>query len=445
MGLRSFSDKTSARTILQKMMLCFGAVLLVSWLVPTGQILEAKTVVTVWYPWQDFDGELLVARTKEFNQLQNEIEIKPVYVEGGGIPNGKLAIAVATGKAPDLVLYWGSEQAGSLGAANVIQPIDRWLKEAGIDPSDYFPAAWRANMYQGKVYGIPEMLNVNLLFYNDRLFDEAGLDSTKPPSTIAEIDEVAYKLTQFGGDRKLTRMGWVPWSWQGHEFFWSWAFGANIYQNGKLAVNSPQVLAALRWQANYMNRYGLANVESFLSGDAENGGNVDYFADGRLVMRIDGEWKIRFYLQETQGKVSFAVAPAPTADPSRPRPAWVFGNTWYVPFGAKQPLAALKFVAWFNQAELSRDVADKVWNISPVIKAAQSQKLLSDRRFRVAIQQVGSPGAGTNFTSKYLARIQQEVHDAFWNGIHQKDTPENVLNKAQQVLEAFIASQGGPD
>ncbi|MBE3583952.1 MAG: extracellular solute-binding protein [Limnochordaceae bacterium] len=434
-----------AKTLLQKAEFLLGLVLAASLLTPVGQVLEAKTTVTVWYPWNDFDGELFVARTKEFNQLQSEVEIKPVFVEGGGIPNGKLSIAVATGKVPDLVLYWGSEQAGSLGAAKVLQPIDRWLKEAQIDSTDYFPAAWMANVYQDKVYGIPEMLNVNLLFYNNRSFDEAGLDSTKPPSTITEIDEVSYKITKFSADRQLTRMGWVPWSWQGHEFFWSWAFSANIYQHSKLSVNSPQVLAALRWQANYMNRYGLANVENFLSGDAENGGNVDYFADGRLVMRIDGEWKIRFYLQETQGKVSFAVAPAPTADPSRPRPSWVFGNTWYVPSGAKHPAEALKFVAWFNQPELSRDVADKVWNVSPVIKAAQSQKLLNDHQFRVAIQQVGSPGAGTNFTSKYLTRIQQEVHDAFWNGIHQKDTPENVLNKAQQALEAFIASQGGPD
>lgn len=434
-----------ARTGLQKMVLVFGLMIVAGSVNPAVQVLEAKTTVTVWYPWNDFDGELFVSRTKEFNQLQNEVEIKPVFVEGGGIPNGKLSIAVATGKAPDLVLYWGSEQAGPLGAANVLQPIDHWLKYVEIDPTDYFPAAWRANIYQGKVYGIPQMLNVNLLFYNNRIFDESGLDSTKPPSTIAEIDEVAYKLTRFGAERQLTRMGWVPWSWQGHEFFWSWAFGANIYQDGKLAVNSPQVLASLRWQASYMNRYGLANVERFIAGDVENEGTVDYFADGRFVMRIDGQWKIRFYLQETQGKVSFAVAPAPTADPSRPRPAWVFGNTWYVPAGANHPVEALKFVAWFNQFERSRDVADKVWNVSPVIKAAQSQKLLSEPQFRVAIQQVGSPGAGTNFTSKYLARIQQEVHDAFWNGIHQKDTPENVLNKAQQSLEAFIASQGGPD
>ena len=62
-----------------------------------------------------------------------------------------------------------------------------------------------------------------------KMFEEAGLDPDKPPTTIAELDEYAEKLTQ-SNDGKIDRLGFIPWIDAGDDsLLWGWVFGANFF------------------------------------------------------------------------------------------------------------------------------------------------------------------------------------------------------------------------
>ena len=56
--------------------------------------------------------------------------------------------------------------------------------------------------YDGRLYGVPLYADVSALFYNKDLFEKAGLDPNKPPTSLAEIREYADKITALGGDVK---------------------------------------------------------------------------------------------------------------------------------------------------------------------------------------------------------------------------------------------------
>ena len=56
--------------------------------------------------------------------------------------------------------------------------------------------------YEGRLYGVPLYADVSALFYNKDLFQQAGLDPNKPPTSLAEIREYADKITALGGDVK---------------------------------------------------------------------------------------------------------------------------------------------------------------------------------------------------------------------------------------------------
>ena len=49
---------------------------------------------------------------------------------------------------------------------------------------------------------MPLYADVSALFYNKDLFEKAGLDPNKPPTSLAEIREYADKITALGGDVK---------------------------------------------------------------------------------------------------------------------------------------------------------------------------------------------------------------------------------------------------
>ena len=81
----------------------------------------------------------------------------------------------------------------------------------------------------GRLYGVPLYADVSALFYNKDLFEKAGLDPNKPPTSLAELREYADKITALGGDIKGY---YLPGSCAGCNIFTvgplMWASGAKI-------------------------------------------------------------------------------------------------------------------------------------------------------------------------------------------------------------------------
>ena len=73
--------------------------------------------------------------------------------------------------------------------------LDEALKEA---KGDYLENAWTAFEIPGKggCYGFPWYLNTGPVFYNKALFQQAGLDPNKPPTTFQELEQQAVQLAQ---------------------------------------------------------------------------------------------------------------------------------------------------------------------------------------------------------------------------------------------------------
>ena len=87
---------------------------------------------------------------------------------------------------------------------------------------------------------MPLYADVSALFYNKDLFEKAGLDPNKPPTSLAELREYADKITALGGDIKGY---YLPGSCAGCNIFTvgplMWASGAKI--EAKDAGDEPLV------------------------------------------------------------------------------------------------------------------------------------------------------------------------------------------------------------
>src|SRR5205085_10569555 len=132
-----------------------------------------------------------------------------------------------SGDVPDLMgmdLIYGPqfEKAGQL--VDVTGQIANLPEMKTISPGHLKVATW-----DGKLYGVPLYADVSALFYNKDLFEKAGLDPNKPPTSLAEIREYADKITALGGDVKGY---FLPGSCAGCNIFTvgplMWASGATI-------------------------------------------------------------------------------------------------------------------------------------------------------------------------------------------------------------------------
>ena len=133
--------------------------------------------------------ELLIAAWNEKNpdrQIKMTLIPSPEMVP-------KLAQAIASGEVPDLMgmdLIYGPqfEAAGQL--VDITDQVKDWpeLKTAS-------PGHMMVSTYKDRIYGVPLYADVSVLYWNKRLFKAAGLDPEVGPQSLAEIKEMAKKIT----------------------------------------------------------------------------------------------------------------------------------------------------------------------------------------------------------------------------------------------------------
>ncbi len=146
--------------------------------------------------------------------------------------------------------------------------------QAGIayKASDVLSASTLANLiptfakqgdYQGTEYGIPFTTSTRALYYNKKLFAQAGISAA--PTTWAELQSDAAKIAKLGNGTIGYGMPLGPEEAEGESLMWMLGAGGGYQTNGDYTINSAANVTAF----NYMNTLVKA-------GDTEaNPGTVD--------------------------------------------------------------------------------------------------------------------------------------------------------------------------
>ncbi|MFF0965350.1 ABC transporter substrate-binding protein [Streptomyces sp. NPDC003703] len=162
----------------------------------------------------------------------------------------------------------------------------------------------------GKVYGIPRTGYSMGLIYNRKLFEKAGLDPDKPPTTWAEVRADAKRIAALGGGT----VGYADYSAQNQG---GWHFTAELYSQGgdvvsadgkKAGVDTPaghavlQNLHDMRWTDDSMGSKQLLVIN-----DAQQ-----MMGSGKLGMYLSAPDNIPILVKEKGGNYKdLALAPMP--------------------------------------------------------------------------------------------------------------------------------------
>jgi multiple sugar transport system substrate-binding protein len=69
------------------------------------------------------------------------------------------------------------------------------------------PAHVRNGTWEGRTYAVPHTIDMSVLLYNKDLYQKAGLDPAKPPTTLTEFANHARAIDRLGGDVNGTYFG----------------------------------------------------------------------------------------------------------------------------------------------------------------------------------------------------------------------------------------------
>ncbi len=299
-----------------------------------------------------------------FNETHPEVEVVFERSEGQGYWE-KLTAAVAAGSAWDC-FRGGPNQALGWGPKGLVADIMPFLEMDTTYPaSDYLPGVIDAFAVEKRVYGLPAWCLTMWLFYNKRMFDEAGLPYPSKDTTWDEYVAMAKALTKTGPDGRVIQYGSNGWDW------WQFPIAQLVWSNGgcffysddmsRVCMDDPKTVEALQDIADLIHVHKTspnpaipsASPVGLLSDNVATEANGDYMPwDNKDVFLEKYE-----YLDATL---------CPTRNGNRVNIYWP--DPLLINASSRVKEAAYKWISWFSADPDSIAIQCKV--VFPVTKRA---------------------------------------------------------------------------
>lgn len=170
-----------------------------------------------------------------------------------------------------------------------------------------FPSAWNGVTRNGKIYGMPWLMDVKYFMYNKEMLKKAGFSN--PPKTWEEMVDQAKVIKE----KKIAEYP-VIWSWNQKEGvvcdFTALLFGNNgkyLDDAGKPAFNNDQGVQILSWMKKTIDD-GLTNPNSV---SADEGAVETDFLAGKSAFAVNWLFQYSDSNDPTKSKIANQVAFAP--------------------------------------------------------------------------------------------------------------------------------------
>jgi multiple sugar transport system substrate-binding protein len=252
--------------------------------------------------------------------------------------------------------------------------------------------------------------------------------------------EYSDKLTKTDDQGNLTQVGFIPdFPWSHTDLFLA-MFGST-WQSAdgkKVQLDTPEMIATLKWQQEFYKRYGADKVKRFLSSAGNYKGADSGFYTNKIAMLVDGEWQPGVdYLQKYRPDMDYGIAPMPyPADhPERKGTVVLWGTVVEIPATVADKDAAGKLLAWLMLPKPQVDMMIQIPNLPSSHEAAQDPRFQQNEDLKLFIDMMNGEKAQNIYVSPVtfdiltaLSTIQEKV---FLNG----EDPAPPLKTAQEDIQ----------
>jgi multiple sugar transport system substrate-binding protein len=312
--------------------------------------------------WERSGGNagMVDALVAAWNEAYPDCKIVLTYIPHTEMVS-KIAQGIASGEVPDLM---GMDLIYAPQFEDAGQLVDITDQIGGIPELETAsPGHLTVGTYEDRLYGVPLYADVSALFYNKTLFEQAGLDPEKPPTSLAEVREYADKITALGND--ITGY-YLPGNCAGCNIFTvgplMWASGAKIEAAGPgdEPLVGDGVKQVLQWTRDMIKA---GNTHE--SDQAENGETFHLqFGSGKVGMMGTGNFNITLARdQMVDHPFEFGISLLPGVEPGSAA-SFIGGDLVVIPKGSTRVDDAVNFMKFLLSDEVQVEVYAKALNLT---------------------------------------------------------------------------------
>ena len=272
---------------------------------------DGEKIKLVYWSNQRHDMEYVQKKIDEFNST-NDMNIEVSYEAMTENYDNNLELSFQSNQAPDI--FRAKSEITPYIKKDMIIPLDEYLTDEDREKYGDTLGVQNINMYDGKIYSLPQCGNTFRLIYNKDVFEKAGLDPEAPPKSMEELREYAKIITE-----KLSSEG-------------VYGFAMNLKNSYSALYRSLDEVARLSDMFYYDFEEGKYNFDEYAKiaqvfADMYQDGSffpgcesldIDplraQFALGNIGMYMSGYWEVAVYDSQFPTEQNWAASVLPTYD-----------------------------------------------------------------------------------------------------------------------------------
>ncbi|MDR2480334.1 MAG: ABC transporter substrate-binding protein [Treponema sp.] len=321
-----------------------------------GAAAKGPVRITVWEMYGPSRNMNKIADA--FNKSQNEVYVVDEFIPQHTELVQKVQVAAAAGSGlPDVILvdmFYAPVINDLVGLVDLIPYL---ASDPSISADDFYDNLKNFSNINGKQISLHGYANNIILYYNKKLFRDAGLNPEKPPVTWNDLVQYAQKMTKAGQWGYITDFTYNPYyeiiSWEYQVFVWQ--NGGEMWDsNWRPTFNTPEGVEALQFMMDLIYKY---KVTTLAPPEAA-------FDQGKAGMLMSGSWEGTDHEAALGDDLGTAALPYSKFAASN-----TGGEHWMIlPTGKEKEDASWKYVSHM----LSEPVVTEICKLSGMVPTRKS-------------------------------------------------------------------------
>jgi multiple sugar transport system substrate-binding protein len=298
--------------------------------------------IQIWEGYTQVEAKAFAHLVSEYEATHPGQKVNTLYVNSDNTLQ-KVLTAVRGGSPPDIAYLYGSWAPNVAQIPQVVN-LTQVVKRPGVNWNDFWTGERAVATVNGKVIGIPALVDNLAVVYNKTLFAKAGLQPPGPGWTWQDFVADAKKLTnpavkQFGTAYVTPGTEDTVWHWE--PLLWEAGGQLLTPDNKKAAFDSPAGLASL----DTLRTMALTDKSMYL--DPSDSAYANLFNSGKIGMLVTGPWDLA-----TFNNVKYGVQVMPAYPGTSGGHQTISGPDNWVIFnnGSARTAAAEQFLLWLTAA-----------------------------------------------------------------------------------------------
>ncbi|RFU69321.1 extracellular solute-binding protein [Bacillus sp. V59.32b] len=370
--------------------------------------------------WEDKDkGIALEPAIKEF---EKEYGIKVEFKELNMADKirDQLRLDGPAGTAPDVVTL-PHDQIGQVVTEGLIQEVK--VEQSILDT--FTEASVQAQMYDGKLYGLPKSTETPVFIYNKKLMDSA-------PATMDEVYSFSKEFTKDGNYGFLALFD---------NFYFAHGLvggmGGYVFADNDGALNRDDIglnnEGAVKG-AEYIQKWYKEGL--FPKGIiGENGGSAmdGLFNEGKVASVMNGPWALQAM---KDAGIDYGVAPMPTLANGEPVKTFMGVKGWHVTAFTKNPYWSTKLVEFITNKDSAKARFEASQEIPPVKELINDPIISNNEAAKAVAEQSEVAVPMPNIPE--MAEVWDPMATALQTIATGKAKPKKAMDEAVKAIKTNI-------